>query len=64
MLCWVALRVTQPTIALAQGDIRAAGAALIAAYPDFLDRIEDATLVWKDGTRMPLDDGKGAKLLE
>ena len=34
---------------------------LIAAYPAFLDRVEGNALVWKDGTRMPVDDGKGAK---
>ena len=39
----------------------AASAALLKAYPDFLDRIEGNELVWKDGTRMPIDDGKGAK---
>lgn len=40
-----------------------AGAAqrLIKAYPDFLDRIEGNDLVWKDGTRMPINDGRGAK---
>ena len=73
--CWVALRLTQPTfwtLVLALlfapsptlADTRAAAAALIAAYPDFLERVEEGTLVWKDGTRMPLDDGKGAKSLE
>jgi hypothetical protein len=36
-------------------------AALLQAYPDFLDRIEDNELVWKDGTRMFIDDGRGAK---
>ncbi len=64
VLCWVALCLTQPTIVFAQGDSRPAAAALIAAYPDFLNRVEDGALVWKDGTRMPLDDGKGAKSLE
>lgn len=34
---------------------------LVAAYPDFLDRIEGNALVWKDGTRMTIDDQKGAK---
>lgn len=36
-------------------------ARLVAAYPDFLDRIDGNFLVWKDGTRMAIDDGKGAK---
>jgi hypothetical protein len=34
---------------------------LIRAYPDFLDRVEDNKLVWKDGDQMPIDDGKGDK---
>jgi hypothetical protein len=36
-------------------------AVLVAAYPDFLAGYEGNELVWKDGTRMPFDDGKGAK---
>ena len=38
-----------------------AGKRLLAAYPGELERIEGGVLVWRDGTRMPLDDGKGAK---
>jgi hypothetical protein len=38
-----------------------AGKRLPAAYPGELERIEGGVLVWRDGTRMPLDDGKGAK---
>ena len=41
-----------------------AAAALLKAYPDFLDRMEDNTIVWKDGTRMRIDDGKGPKSFE
>lgn len=33
-------------------------ARLLRAYPDFLDRIEGNDLVWKDGTRMPVDEGR------
>lgn len=36
-------------------------ARLLAAYPQSLERIEGNELVWRDGTRMPLDDGKGEK---
>ena len=36
-------------------------ARLVAAYPDFIDRIEGNALVWKDGARMTIDDQKGAK---
>ncbi len=35
--------------------------ALVAAYPTFLDRVDGNELVWKDGTRMQIDDGTGAK---
>jgi hypothetical protein len=34
---------------------------LLAAYPDQLDRIEGGSLLWRDGTRMAIDDGKGVK---
>ena len=36
-------------------------ARLLAAYPQALERIADGHLLWRDGTRMPLDDGKGDK---
>ena len=39
-------------------------AALLTAYPDHLDRIDGNDLVWTDGTRMPIDDGRGPKAHE
>ena len=39
-------------------------AALVKAYPDFLERIDGNDLVWKDGTRQRIDDGKAAKTFE
>lgn len=45
----------------AQERAPGAMAELIKAYSGFLDRIEGNDLVWKDGTRMRIDDGKGAK---
>jgi hypothetical protein len=39
-------------------------AELLRAYPEQLERIDSKTLVWKDGTRMLLDDGKGKKSFE
>lgn len=37
-------------------------AKLIAAYPDWLDRLEGGMLVWKkDGEQMRFDDGKASK---
>ena len=38
--------------------------SLVKAYPNFIDRIEKNALIWKDGTRMRIDDGKGSKALE
>ena len=39
-------------------------ATLVKAYPDFLDRVDGNDLVWKDGTRQRIDDGKPAKTFE
>jgi D-alanyl-D-alanine carboxypeptidase-like protein len=36
-------------------------ARLVAVYPAFLDRVDGNVLVWKDGTLMQIDDGRGAK---
>jgi hypothetical protein len=58
------LLVTPPAAGLAHAGTSSptdSAAALVKAYPDFLDRIEQNDLVWKDGTRMRIDDGKGAK---
>src|SRR5262245_26992325 len=55
---------TAPTVGRAQSAATPpanAAAVLIKAYPAFLDRSEGNDLVWKDGTRMRIDDGKGAK---
>lgn len=34
---------------------------LVAVYPDALERIDGDRLIWRDGTPMPIDDGRGAK---
>ena len=50
--------------ASAPGDTAAPSsglARLVDAYPDALERIDGNWLVWRDGTRMALDDGKGPK---
>jgi hypothetical protein len=39
-------------------------AALVTVYPNSIDRIDGNDLVWKDGTRMRIDDGKGPKGFE
>ncbi len=46
------------------GLVEARFAGLVAAYPDLLGSIEGGQLVWKDGTRMALDDGKTGKTFE
>ena len=50
-----------PTRAAAGELSEETGKRLLAAYPEQLERIESGILVWRDGTRMPLDDGKGEK---
>ena len=35
--------------------------ALVRAYPDFLASYDATSLIWRDGTRMPLSDGQPAK---
>ena len=40
------------------------GQRLLKAYPEQLARIDGDELVWKDGTRTRLDDGKGDKPFE
>jgi hypothetical protein len=40
------------------GPERAALDALVAAYPDHLASADATHLVWRDGTRMPLSDGR------
>jgi D-alanyl-D-alanine carboxypeptidase-like protein len=38
--------------------------ALIAAYPDYLASHDGTTLIWRDGTRMPVSDGRTDKDFE
>jgi hypothetical protein len=49
--------------AAASGD-QARLQALVRAYPDALARIEGADLVWRDGTRMAITDGRPGKSLQ
>jgi hypothetical protein len=50
---------------LRAGDDRAANmAALLNAYPDFLDRVDGNDLVWRDGTRMKIDGGRRVETLD
>ena len=38
--------------------------ALVAAYPDFLAGYDEKELIWKDGSRMPLSDGRTDKTFD
>lgn len=38
--------------------------ALVAAYPDHLVRHDGKDLIWRDGTRMPISDGRTGKTFE
>jgi len=51
-----------PAAGLAGGQD--AAERLIRAYPDALAGRDGDSIVWRDGTRMPVDDGRGAKSLE
>lgn len=56
-------------IALAVATTAAAAATadpsrLVAAYPDHLAGIEGNALIWRDGTRTPIDDGRPRKTHE
>jgi len=57
----VAAALLAPTGSYCAALDEAARARLLAAYPQHLARVEDGTLIWRDGTRMPLDDGHGSK---
>ena len=42
-------------------DVDETARRLIHAYPQFLERRDGNALVWRDGKRMTIDDGRGAK---
>jgi hypothetical protein len=60
----VAAALLAPARAVAGDLSESQRARLIAAYPEQLERIDGNALVWRDGERMPLDDGKGEKAFE
>lgn len=39
-------------------DMKAASQALVAAYPDFIERIADNRVIFNDGTSLTYDDGR------
>ena len=51
-----------PAAAVSRPDaVRVAGNRLLRAYPSQLLAIDGNDLIWRDGTRMPLDDGAAVK---
>ena len=42
-------------------DTAADIARLVTVYPTFLDRVEGNVLIWKDGTRMTINEGRGSR---
>jgi hypothetical protein len=57
---FILLALALPHIALAQSTTAALD-ALVAAYPDVLERHDGAAIYWRDGTRMPVSDGLASK---
>ncbi len=55
----------QATIAAPSTDtahgVQSVGTRLLAAYPEHLSGVDGNALVWRDGTRMAIDDGQGIK---
>ena len=52
---------TASTPGIAADGIAAGLARLVRVYQDHLRGIDGDRLVWKDGTRMPIDEGRGAR---
>lgn len=42
-------------------DVQAVAARFLAAYPAHLTGVDGNTLIWRDGSRMAIDDGEGRK---
>lgn len=55
--------VTAPPSSASEARL-AAGTRFLVAYPDHLSAIDGNTVIWKDGTRMTIDDGEGRKPFE
>lgn len=53
--------VLAPAASADDGATAANRQRLVSAYPDVLERVDGDTLVWRDGTRMPMTDGQPAK---
>jgi hypothetical protein len=60
MLAFLALALIGQAV-MAAGEEIAAVDALVRAYPDWLAGYDSTDLIWRDGTRMPLSDGRPEK---
>ena len=64
-LCFlIAFLIAAAAPAVAEDSLEDAKARLLAAYPEQLERFDGNILIWRDGTRMPFDDGTGNKAFE
>lgn len=61
LLCAPAASAGTPGLSHPSGHETDVRARLLAAYPEAIAAIEANEIVWRDGTRMPLDDGTGEK---
>jgi hypothetical protein len=50
-----------PQVACGGSETPADLLSLVEAYPETLEKIDGNWLVWRDSTRMPLDDGRASK---
>src|SRR5215510_14622474 len=62
--CAVLVALTLSALPAAADPMSDALDALVAAYPDHLAAHEGNDLVWKDGTRMPIADGRADKTFQ
>ena len=62
--CGVLVALALSTIPVAADPMNDALDALVAAYPDHLAAHEGNNLIWKDGTRMPIADGRADKTFQ
>jgi hypothetical protein len=57
ILAWTAVIATNAAVGAAPARLE----RLVAAYPQHLAGIDGNWLTWRDGSRMPIDDGRGKK---
>ncbi len=60
LAAWVPLASAAPMLLARAASLQ----DLVRAYPDFLTGVEEGMLVWRDGSRMPISDGRSDKTPE